>query len=220
MRPAVEAQRSPEREKLAAAIERVVTATAALDRVHQARAKVGSQYDVGVAAAEEALEAARLREPRRLVDELLGVVGVKHLTVAEAEASLADATREQDRRRKIHSLLDEEEASAVSELKDARHGRDNAVKAVVASDPATAALLSAFVEARQRVAELQRIWLALPSRPDDSSTWCPFDHFPDLGGSQAWVAATAALLTDADAALPIVEIRRIERVIVHPPEPA
>jgi hypothetical protein len=205
LHPAVEPaspDRSPERATLAAAIERIIAATAALDRVHQARAKVGQAWEVGVASAEEALKEARAREPRRLVDELLGLVGAKRQTVEEAGTALAAANSEQDRRRRIHALLDEEERAAERELEYARRVRDEAVVAVVASDPATATLLAEFIEARQRVADFQRIWLALPSRSEDSRAWCRFDELPDRGGAEQWRNAVAALAADADAELP------------------
>ena len=138
-------RRGPEREALAQRIARVAELTEALDRVRQARAKIGPTYEAinAVERAEAALLAAQEREPRRLVDEILGRGSAKSL-VAAAEAALTAAKGEESRRREMHKLLDAEEGEMQSAIGIAEMRRRDAIRDVLAADPAVAALYTEY----------------------------------------------------------------------------
>lgn len=194
--------RSPERQHLADRIARVTELTQALDRVRQARAKIGPTWEAsaGVERAEEKLKEAQEGEPRRLVDEILGRGSAKS-TVADAEAALAAAKAEEARRRSMHALLDEEERATQASLDLAEMRCRDALREVLAADPAVSALHREYETARQRVANLQRQCFEVRAGLEPHWDIRPAPS-PDGGVEQPWRAAVEALSRDPDAALP------------------
>ena len=197
--------RSPARQYLADRIARVVELTQALDRVRQARAKIGHRWEAGAAVerAEEKLREAQEIEPRRLVDEILGRSSEKSL-VAAAEATLTAAIEEETRRRQIHAALDEEERETQATLDFAEMRRRDALRDVLAADPAVIGLLREYETARRRVANLRQQLFEV--RAGLSPHWdirpAPA---PDAGIAMPWRAAVEALGRDADALLPAID---------------
>lgn len=197
---------SPERQRLSDTISRVAQIEAELARLREARARIGQPWhlDTAIADAETALAEARAHEPRRLVDEALGCAAGGQPTVAEAEAGLAGAKAEADRRRGAQALLDEEERRLHDALRFALGNRREAIGAVIRSDPAFAALFAEFDAALERAADLRSIFnvLGLAMTPRDLDHAALIER-PGTGrGVAEWRVALAALETDAAAPLP------------------
>jgi hypothetical protein len=214
-RPPLANHRSPERQRLADAIARHAGAAQALARVAAAQTRLTDQlYDQlepAATAAREAFEAAQKRAPELLVAAALSEPAPAGPSVPAAEAALAAAQRAVADCRAGRQLLADEAARAAVAAKMAERALDNAVKAVVATDPARAALYDAFVSSARRalrcVAALRTAGLTIGGieahgvRFDfrEAATAIgehAFRHDPE------WVAALAALREVADAALP------------------
>ena len=142
-------------------------------------------------------------EPRRLVDEILGRSSAKSL-VAAAEATLTAAIEEETRRRQIHAALDEEERETQATLDFAEMRRRDALRDVLAADPAVIGLLREYETARRRVANLRQQLFEV--RAGLSPHWDirPAPS-PDGGIELPWRAAVEALGRDADAPLPAID---------------
>lgn len=212
LRPAP--SRSPERQKLADCIVRVGELKAELDRVREARAKIGSTGEalIAVEQAEERLKDAQEREPRRLVDEILGRVAGKSLVV-DAEAALKATQDEAARRREIHRLIDEEERQAQTALGYAEGSLRTAVNAVIGASPELTVLLDRYAELQRELHIVELSVEAVQSAiPRERSGWrgngragVNLSEMNRLPAVAAWHSAYAALSTNADAALPAVE---------------
>jgi len=195
--------RSPEREKLAERIARVDELTAGLDRIRQARAKIGETWEASaaVARAETKLKEAQESEPRRLVDEILGRGSAKSL-VADAEAMLKAAAEEKARRGSMHQILDEEERKIQDALQVAEISRQAALGEVLRSDPSVAALYRDYQTARAHVGDLFNVLRAIAAGMPDGWDAFPANWLSDRGQGQLWRAAAEALRTNPDATFP------------------
>jgi hypothetical protein len=206
---------TPERRDLAAAIARHAAAQAALDRVTEAERRLADElFDVlhpAVTAAEEAVEEARERAPSAALAAALGDPPPEGLTAPEAEAALAEAQRQVEQVRAARSLLATEATRATADLTARAFGLDQAVKAVVATSPAVAALRAEFYRAAARALRLAR---ALRSagvpvgRADAHGLRLVLGEAAAAVGQQAfrpdpaWLAAIDRLREDAAAPLP------------------
>jgi hypothetical protein len=194
------------RQHLADIISRVAQIEAELDRLAEARTKIGRPQIDAITEAEAALAEAHAREPHRLVDEALGRTGNEQPTVAECETALAGVKAEMERRRGAQVLLDGEQARLESRLRFAVADRREAIGAVVRAE-ALASLFAEFDAALDRVAELRSIFDALGL----AMTQRDLDHAAVIGrngtgrGRAAWRVALAALEADAAAPLPDAE---------------
>jgi hypothetical protein len=209
--------RSPERQRLADAIERHAEATTQAERVAQVQRRMHDEFFSrrlpDQQAAEEALAEAREREPRRLVDAVLGVTADPTLaTVAEAEAALAVAQQAVGDARRASPLLDEEARRAEFDVSEAARRLGQAFDEVVRSDESRSAQLGELNRLIDRALDVARglrtggltalggrkhgLVLRIEEEPAPLGTAVLFKPDP------AWLSALAALRRDPDAALP------------------
>jgi hypothetical protein len=212
--------RSPERERLAVAISTLAQCTYEADRVEEARQKLDERFfDVlqpAVTAAREALTEAEELAPNALVDAVLEG-GISEDATAVAKINLRQAEVAVEQTRSARRVLENRAQDAQIDIGNARRNLDAAVAAVIQSDPAKKAVVSAFFAAGRRTLQLARairtmgiiaqgveavdIGLTLRIgdilKPGGSNTGqSSFQRDPD------WAAAVAALRDDADVALP------------------
>jgi len=222
--------RSPERERMAAAVSTLREAEAARQRVEDARRKLPDTTDalVAVDAAQEALAEAKKRRSRWLTDRLLGEAGGEEDPVIVAEGALRDAETALERAREQHQLLDHRAAEIGSAVNFKEHAVKNAVADVLRADPAVTRLADELRATQARVVHLWKCMRAISRRggtPDSCRFWANDAH-PDLmpAGAEmtnliAWEAALAALETgDADVALPELPVTN-EHVSTDTPPP-
>jgi hypothetical protein len=195
--------RTPERERLAAAIERRTAAGDHLARIRQAqpaaRTRV-SENEAAVEAAEAALRQAKADEPRRLAAQAIGEDAGSVDDVATATAAAATASEALDLARRVLRALAEREREAQEAINAAVDGVRKAARAVL--NVALAPLAREFVAARERAAIIENIAAQLPpgSCPVDASRWPSADIGRDA--ARGWQTALDALEHDADARLP------------------
>lgn len=209
-------ERSPERQRLAEAIERVTGIEAAIADVAAAHLRTGdaSELDAAIRDAERDIAGAHAREPARLVDEALGRPVSSLPSIGDAEAKLTELRDEAERRRSVRQLLRQEEATLDTRLSYAVRSRNEAIAAVLATDPAITNLFAELIAARATVARIENAFHALngapalrdlASVPSDWSRWDRLEarNAPELVDAvAAWSAAPGLLATDPDAALP------------------
>lgn len=210
-----EPSRSPERQRLAAAIRRHADAVAALGRIGEAQERLEAEFfDVlvpAVPAARAALEDARVAAPAALVDRLLGDAPGAGPSLAEAEAALAEAEKKLADGREARSLLAEEAARAETAVNSAQFAVGNAIRDAVASDPSLAALRAEFTRSARRALRcLQALFTAghkIGAIEAHGLRFAIGEAAAAIGQKtffhdSEWTAALAALRDDPDAALP------------------
>jgi hypothetical protein len=196
---------TPERQRLAAVIDGVAQIKTELDRLAQAREKIGRPQIDLITEAEAKLATARVNEPARLVDEALGRTGDEQLTVAQAEIALEGIKAEMARRAAAQKLLDGEQERLLSRLRFAVADRHESVGAVVRAE-ALGSLFSEFDAALDRVADLRSVLSLLPGLSQRDLDHTAVVIRPGTSaGLAAWRVALAALETDPAAALPDAE---------------
>ena len=160
------------------------------------------------AQAAAALRNAEEQAPQQLVDRLLGAVAADVLTVADATARLAEEETAYDEASAARVLLDDELEEIRLQLGVLRLRCDNALSAVLQTDPRVEMLWQRHHEARQVVADLDRCLRVVDHaggiEPADRGC-AAFREYPDRGNSEAWKLAVAKLAVDADALLPVSE---------------
>jgi hypothetical protein len=162
--------RSPERTRLAVAVEAHAAARHQLERVRQARRREADRFftelEPAVAKAKRALVEARAVNPRALVElvltgEALPDDGVRaELQLEAAQRELDAAERKLTASSEVRKLLRDEENRVEQILAIAAPSLDEAVNAVIRAE--AAALVPPFVECRRRFAEAAAAFLALP----------------------------------------------------------
>jgi len=205
----VPAERTPERIKLAAEIERHTTAAERLQRTRDACEAIFAKCLAATAArdrAEAALAEARDAAPAELIAHLVGDAATPR-AVEDAEAALAAAIADDVQVHRNQAALQDELRRAETAAQMAKSFRDEALNAVVAASPAVTALLAEHAATRDRLDELTLILddvigpVRLPNLwaarviPDRTATSLAVSAAP-------WRTAIAALATDPDAALP------------------
>ena len=201
--------RTPERTKLAAAIERVTLATAALDKLEQARARAPNPWEIEerVEQARVALTEARDGEAGRLVNKLMGEESGPS-PVAAAETLLADVENDLRQARRVRELLDQREGEARREIEYAALAVSRAVGETLQASPEVAALLSEYRRQQERasaLAEMLRTVSRAAGISREHKNWESIRtdyRVADLPGVSQWVSAINGLRADADAALP------------------
>jgi chromosome segregation ATPase len=151
-------QLSPERARLADAIDQVVRWEAWLDRLARegttkATAAFGAA-DRRVEAAKVALREASAMAARSAVSRLLGADTDTVDAVAQVRADLTDAEVALNQARLDSRALESEIDSARRELDVARAKRDEAVGDVLKATPAVAAMLAAWHASKARTAAI------------------------------------------------------------------
>jgi hypothetical protein len=211
-----EPPRSPERQRLAEAIDRLAAATTRAERVAEAGRRASRElFDEALpaeSAAAEALAEARQRRPQAIVDRLLGAVPSGAPTLTEAEAALRRAEERVAETREARSLLEVEASRASDALHAEQRNLGNAVAAVVEADPARDAALIEFKMVANRALRLamalKTAGLELRDVDGHGLRLGVADVPTPLGSSSAfrpdsaWQSALAALRKDPDAPLP------------------
>ncbi|HLY44339.1 MAG TPA: hypothetical protein VKQ73_02065 [Stellaceae bacterium] len=204
-------QRSPEREALAAAIERLAEARRELNRIAEARERAQrvGKIEVRLDELQAELVTAKAAEPERLVDALLGEESTGPSPVAEIERSLRAAAAELEQARAVRAILTEREGAARRSIADAEIELKAARGAVLRSDPAVRALFAELDEAKRRHAELERCCRAIgvlgvpPAHAASDAVFLVDDyHVAKLPAVAEWQGAVAQLLIDPDVGLP------------------
>jgi chromosome segregation ATPase len=200
--------RTPEREALAAAIERRDTAAIRLATIKIAQERaMNSVFDLkdAVDKAIAALEQAKADEPHQLVEAFIGGATVEVASpVKSAAAAVEQANGRLAAARQMRAALEQEEKTAENDLMWAKNKLDGAVGDAVKADPATAQLVADFeaanktcIELRQALSTLQREWL-----PAEAVRWDSIHPWSEMPAAVVWKVALAALREDADAPLP------------------
>jgi hypothetical protein len=196
-----EPSRSEEREALAAAIERHRSAVARQAKIEAAFETVSVWRAEGAlerAAAE--VEAAKARSARALFEE-----AADGMSVAEARAAHQAAQEALEAAQAARTTLEAEARAADGEIRMSNLLLDGAVRAVVSSAPATAALAARFSAVQREVADLMGACSLLEGGALPLGITASRD-FRDLQMRSRWQAALIALRTNADAELPATEL--------------
>lgn len=198
-------KRSPEREQLAKTIERLAEARDRLLKIEAAQADNFEHMAQARRAADNAAEA--IEQAKSVAVYQLMMAGADERTppaLRQARAAAQDATDDL-------AVAEEAEAKLVEMHQQARQSimyreRDvrDAVSAVVQSDSATAELIARYEAARREVANLAQTmnFISAFMPPSFSRGWDALREYDDLPGAADWQAATAALESNPDAALP------------------
>lgn len=204
---AAPAPRSPEREKLAQAIERHVAATAELAKIANAKSRATRPYEISerIREAEKALEDAKAAEPARLVGALLegddGEQGTKDSPIIAAHALVRELRQAEDRAESVLALLSRHEEEAKTELSWALQHRDEALRAAVMADPALQALRDRAATARRELVTYEQCLIAAGA---SDTTWLYSLKEVDAERIDEWRVKVFAMTTDPDAPLPAV----------------
>jgi hypothetical protein len=198
---------SPQRQALAAAIERLSEANAASHKVRSARSRawglVGQAQDA-VEAAEQGLKDAKDLEIRQAMQRALGEITPRSSPSVGAVSSLADATQRLSIARQAADALANADDRAVITANAARGALTNAIGAVV-RDEVLGEVFAQFDQALDHVANLRSILGLLPGLSQRDMDHSAVVVTPGSGkGLAQWRVALAGLESDATTPLPSV----------------
>jgi chromosome segregation ATPase len=199
-------RRTPERERLAEVIARRTALRADLAKLNEAAARALTM--VGDArrraeAAEAGLAEAKKAEAETLVSAFVAGDDAAMARVQKANDAIEKAAAELARAQKIRDAIGGEIRDLRSRDEMAKLSLDDAVRKVIATDPATRALLAEFKNQLRNMTDLRRaIEFIESSLPPDLRAWRSAEPWPELPGDAPWRAALAALEHEADALLP------------------
>jgi predicted nucleic acid-binding Zn-ribbon protein len=199
--------RSPEREALAAAIERRDAAANRLAAIKTAQERaMNSVFDLkdAVDKAIAALDEAKADESRQLVEAFIGGDTAVVSPVKSAAAAVEEANARLATARQMRAALEQEEKTAENDLMWAKNKIDDTVSAAVKTDPAVRQLVADFEAASKTYAELRQAMNVVRRErmPDTPGSWDSVRNWSELPAATAWKAAIEALRADADAELP------------------
>jgi hypothetical protein len=208
-------ERTPERQKLAAAIEYLSALDTQLKRLAEARSRLDLRgRESAHAAARQALDEARKRAPEALVAKMMGEAYDPAQTVDDhAQGLLEDAQRELDEATAADELLADEIKDVEGRRSVAQIGRDRALTEVLRTAPEIAELRERIDRARQQLHDSTWICAAIGMHRLPRIFWDGVLWGRDRGLGGPWKAAIAALEVDADAALPNCEVNAAEAKI-------
>ena len=203
--------RSPERDALAASIERHREITEQLAGIRKARRETeGRLYGEGSAAAKveaaaKAVEKAKTSATQHAINVALGKGTVPPISAKAARLALEEANDELEIVKSTSSALEAREREADGDLQRAKRDVGEAVRQVVKASPAVAEIFFEYKAVKRRGAALlaMRVFIAenLNAAPDDLED--AEDEPADVAARIAsWEAAVAALRSDADAPIP------------------
>ena len=211
-RPEPAPSRAPERQRLAAAIERHRAATDRLSRIRTATPTADDRAYAArraVDAAEVALGEAKANESRRLAAVLIGDPDDGSPTLADVAATLTAAKTALALARATCDALQEQEDVAERDLDNARRDRDQAIAAIVATSAAVAKLLAENDAARRCLAESAAVlsFLGLTRLPPAGQHWDAEQSNAAVlaawhSAVPVWEAALAAFEAEPDEVLP------------------
>jgi predicted nucleic acid-binding Zn-ribbon protein len=208
--------RSPEREVLAAAIEKHSAAVRELDVTKQALRTAkdriyqdGNQAEV-VERAKAAVEDAKTNAAAHMTKTLLGNAGAAPVSVKEARRALQAAEDDLEALQAVEATLAKRVADCERDLAIAKRKLDEAIRDVVFSGPGIRKLLIEF-DNLKRDLEIRGRALSWFSRrfliPDEFKNWQStkmYDpaHREVPEGTEPWKDALEQLAIDADTPLP------------------
>lgn len=153
--------------RLGDAIAAVNSAKSRLDKIERALDETkGRSYDSRRFRNECEIQvnAAKERESKRAVDVLLGASADDQTSLADYEATLAEADREYASLKKLVFALQVEQQVTECQLRDAKDARENAVRAVLQNHPSVVALYQRYTALQDEIvamnAALKVIWSA------------------------------------------------------------
>ena len=220
--------RSPERERLAAAVAALREAEGTLQRVEDAKRKLPDTIDCiqNADRAKADLDDAMKGHARYLVDRLLGETTESDPVVAGQEALRAAEKALQDAKSQ-HTILDQRIEEINRRIDFCRSGLRSTVSEVLKADPAVSRVAEELERLEARCVKLRKILSAVSQRngiPDQHRFWNAMrPHLIPADASMvdlvAWQRALAALETgDADVALPELPVTN-EHVSTDTPPP-
>jgi hypothetical protein len=198
-------QRSQERQKLAAAIAYLGALDGQLQRLAEARGRLGLRdKERALDSARRGLDEARGRAPAILVAKALGEPVAAAQTVEHAQGLLEDTQRSLDEARSADRVLRDEIKLVEDRRSAAQIARDSALDAVLRSAPEVAALGDPYAAARQQMYDLTWVFSALGGQAalPGNFFWDGVLWGSDRGAGTPWRAARVALERDAAASLP------------------
>jgi hypothetical protein len=197
-----EPQRSPERQKLAAAIEHLGALNRQLGRLAESRGRLGLRDKERVLdSARRALDEVQQRAPATIVARALGEPYDPAATVEHAQQLLDAAQYDLAEAVTADRLLADETRGIEDRREVAYLARERAVAEVLRVSPEIAAVCARVSELREQLAAMSWVCSAI-SRGLPPGAWDGILYGPDCGHGAPWKAAITALEQDADAALP------------------
>jgi len=205
--------RSPERERLAAAVAALREAEAARQRVEGAKAALPDLIEAlqAVDAAKDAIRESKKSRAAWLTSRILGEGDGSEDPFLVAESALRDAESHLETTREQCELLDQRAAEIASAIAFKESAIRDGVAAVLRADPAVSRVAEELERLEARSTELRKILSAVSQRngiPDQHRFWNAMrPHLIPADASmrhlQEWASALHRLETgDADAALP------------------
>jgi hypothetical protein len=204
--------RTPERQRLAEAIEAHAAAVKQVQHVqerHEHAEQVVFRASDKLEAAQRASEKAKASESERIASAALGEADTDLMSVTDAELAVAQATNDLTVSRRIRDALQERLAREKAEVTRAKEAIERAVAAAAKSDPPAVALVLEQERVNRRLAELHHIFSFLGR--SDASPVSNYGFWPNAASAAVvdpWRAALEALRTDPDAPLPTEPLLR------------
>jgi hypothetical protein len=195
-------ERSPERAKLAAAIEYLDALDNHLGRLAEARNRLGLRdKEFAVTSARAGIEEANKRAPQVLIAKAMGEPYDIVETVEHAQSRLGDAQRELDEAVAADAVLAAEITGIQGRRSLAELTRESALCDVLKNAPELAALAARYETAKQAVRDIAWTFSAIGIHRLPFF-WDGVCQGSNNGSGAPWKAAIAALQSDPDAALP------------------
>jgi DNA repair exonuclease SbcCD ATPase subunit len=200
-------QRSPERDALAAAIERHSAAARLISAIEAAQPAAKEAVYAAQDAAEAAsatIAEAQANAALHLASVALGTAGAAPLSVKDARAAAQDAQDAYDAARAARAALEEQHRAATGELQTARYQIESRIRDVIKSEANIEKLLADFVATHRELVSRRRAleWLDFRNAVPKGIAWRSEGSWPDLPGATTWKSAATALEADPDAPLP------------------
>jgi hypothetical protein len=194
---------SPERQRLALALENHASAEAHVAKIRAARInsfRVGSAEEI--TACERALVDAKRAETTRILADLRGEAAPPQLTVAQAEDALATAKRAHVAAEEARDILLVDLENAERALVGAAARRSRAVADVLRADPAIADLYTELDAAQVRFMTLLKVAQLLPIAFSVRDMNAPATG---RAAAELFRVALAELETDPNTTLPTLD---------------
>lgn len=207
--------RSPEREALAAAIERHAHAVRNLDATTRAiddASTVTTAANQLAAVAAEAVETAKQNAVTHVTARMMGEVNEAPISVRDARELLQSADDDATTARDVEAGLRSSLKAREEEVYWAKRKLTDAIRAVVVSEPGIRSLIRKFKELQDDLEARRGDLRWLDSQfliPDDLRFWEAAEmHVEPLRGSlpegaAPWAAALEELASNSEAPLPI-----------------
>jgi chromosome segregation ATPase len=206
--------RSPEREALAAAIERHNNAVRNLDVTKRALDEArGRSLAEAVTKARADVETAKVNAAAHMTETLLGKAADAPVSIKEARRALQEVEDELEALHAIQATLEKRLQDCREEKDWAKQLLDRALRDVIKAEPPVRQLLTKFkaVQADLEQRRFDLFWLWRNDMiPDEFKDWNMEERTVEPGpddlsvGTAPWKAALDELASNSDAPLPAV----------------